>query len=339
MKFGITFKGDISLERTVALCQQAEEAGFEYAWFFDSHVLWQECYTVIAHCMANTKKIRFGPLVTNPGARDWTVAASTFTSLAKISGNRFDVGVGRGDSSLRMLGQKPRTIDTTVKFMDFVKRMARGEKVHIHDRDLELVWTDKSIDLPMWLAAYGPNALKATGEHADGLVLQIGDPWLVEWFAKQAIDAATAAGRKREDVQIVAAAPVWVGDRTKGREQTRWFPGMVGNHVADIVAKYGADSDEIPSRLTSYIEQRKGYDYKDHANKDADHLDFVTDEIVDSFSILGSADEHIEKLKQLEKAGVDQFAIYLMCGEEERNLKEYCDNILPHFVKNEALAG
>ena len=61
--------------------------------------------------------------------------------------------------------------------------------------------------------------------------------------------------------------------------------------------------------------------------------------IVDSFSILGTADEHVEKLKQLEAAGVDQFAIYLMCGEEERNLKEYCDNILPHFVKNEALAG
>ena len=151
--------------------------------------------------------------------------------------------------------------------------------------------------------------------------------------------AAKAAGRKREDIQIMAAAPVWVGDRAKGREQTRWFPGMVGNHVADIVAKYGNASDHIPSRLTSYIEKRKGYDYKNHANKDADHLDFVTDEIVDSFSILGSAEEHVEKLKQLEQAGVDQFAIYLMCGDEERNLKEYCENILPHFVKNKALAG
>lgn len=337
MKFGITFKGDISLERTVALCQQAEEAGFETAWFFDSHVLWQECYTVISHVMANTKKIRFGPLVTNPGARDWTLAASTFASLAKMSGNRFDVGVGRGDSSLRMLGQKPRTIATTVKFMDFVKRMGRGESVHIHDRDLELPWANADIDLPMWLAAYGPKALQAAGEHADGLVLQIGDPWLVEWFAQQALKAADAVGRKREEIKVMAAAPVWVGDRQKGREQTRWFPGMVGNHVADIVAKYGAANDEIPSRLTEYIENRKGYDYKDHANKDADHLGFITDEIVDSFSILGTVDEHVAKLKQLEKAGVDQFGIYLMCGEEERNLKEYCENVLPHFAKSEAL--
>ena len=338
MKFGITFKGDISLERTVKLCQMAEEGGFEYAWFFDSHVLWQECYTVIAYVMAHTKKIRFGPLVPNPGVRDWTLAASTFSSLAKLSGNRFDVGVGRGDSSLRMLGKKPRKISTTVEFMDFVKRMGRGETVNIHDRDLELPWAGADTDLPMWLAAYGPKALQATGEHADGLVLQIGDPWLVEWFAKQALDAAKAAGRKREELQIMAAAPAWVGDRAKGREQTKWFPAMVGNHVADIVAKYGSDSDEVPKRLTDYIKGRKGYNYKEHASKDADHLDFISEEIVDSFSVLGGVDEHIAKLKELEKAGVDQFCIYLMCGDEERNLTEYCEKILPHFAKNKALA-
>jgi alkanesulfonate monooxygenase SsuD/methylene tetrahydromethanopterin reductase-like flavin-dependent oxidoreductase (luciferase family) len=159
---------------------------------------------------------------------------------------------------------------------------------------------------------------------------------LVAYFARQCIEAALAAGRKREDIQIMAAAPVWVGEREKCRAQTRWFPGMVGNHVADIVARYGADCADIPQRLTAYIEQRKGYDYKDHANKDADHLDFVTDEIIDAFSILGSVDEHIAKLKELEAAGVDQFALYLMCGDEERILTEYCEKILPHFAQGKA---
>lgn len=336
MKFGITFKGDISLERTLKLCQQAEAGGFEYAWLFDSHVLWQECYTVTAYLMAHTQKLRFGPLVTNPGVRDWTVAASTFASLAKISGNRFDVGVGRGDSSLRMLGKKPRKVSTTIEFMDFVKRMARGESVHIHNRDLELPWAGPELDLPMWMAAYGPQALQATGESADGLVLQIGDPWLVEYFAKQAIEAALAAGRRREDLQVMAAAPVWLGDLETCREHTRWFPAMVGNHVADIVAKYGTGHVDIPSRLTEYISGRKGYDYKEHAKKDADHLEFISDEIVDSFSILGSVDDHIAKLRELEKAGVDQFCIYLMCGDEERILTEYCEKILPAFAKQES---
>ena len=106
---------------------------------------------------------------------------------------------------------------------------------------------------------------------------------------------------------------------------------MVGNHVADIVEKYGAESDLVPKNFTSYIEKRKGYDYKKHAKKDADHLDFITDDIVESFGVLGSAEEHVQKLKELEAAGVTQFTIYLMNTEEERIVAEYGDRIIPHF--------
>jgi alkanesulfonate monooxygenase SsuD/methylene tetrahydromethanopterin reductase-like flavin-dependent oxidoreductase (luciferase family) len=91
------------------------------------------------------------------------------------------------------------------------------------------------------------------------------------------------------------------------------------------------DDPTIPHSFTQYVKDRKGYDYKDHANKDADHLGFITDEVVDSFAVLGTAAEHVEKLKQLEAAGVTQFNIYLMCGEEERNLAEYAEHVLPHF--------
>ena len=118
----------------------------------------------------------------------------------------------------------------------------------------------------------------------------------------------------------------------EAREQTRWFPAMVGNHVADIVERYGMDSPNIPESLTTYIEGRKGYDYKEHADKDADHLDFITEDIIDAFGILGSVDDHIAKLKELEAAGVTQFNIYLMCGEEERIVAEYGEKIIPAFA-------
>lgn len=331
MEFGITFKGDIPLERTVALCKQAEEAGFDYAWFFDSHVLWAECYTTMAVCMRETRKLRFGPCVTNPSIRDWTVAASTFAQLANISGSRYDLGVGRGDSSLRMLGRKPATIKHTVEFGELVKRMARGETVHVHERDLELTWASPDTEIPVWLAAYGPRALAAAGKHADGLVLQLADPWLIDWFGSQALTAAEESGRGKDDLRIMAAAPVWVGDIEKGRQQTRWFPAMVGNHVADLVVKYGTEGMAVPKRLTDYIEGREGYDYKKHADKDADHLDFISKDIIDSFSVLGEPKDHIEKLEELQDVGVTQFNIYLMCGEEERIVEEYGKKVLPHF--------
>ena len=103
MEFAITFKGDIDPKRTVALCKQAEVAGFDYAWFFDSHVLWRDCYATMAMCMEHTEKLRYGPCVTNPGVRDWSVTASMFATLAQQSDGRIDIGIGRGDSSRRVL--------------------------------------------------------------------------------------------------------------------------------------------------------------------------------------------------------------------------------------------
>ena len=165
----------------------------------------------------------------------------------------------------------------------------------------------------------------------DGLVIQLAEPGLVKWFSEQAIAGGEAAGKDMSTYQIMSAAPAWVGDMDNAREQTRWFPAMVGNHVADIVERYGMDSPDIPASLTAYIEGRRGYDYKEHADKDADHLDFITEDIVDAFGILGSVDNHIAKLKALEAVGVTQFNIYLMCGEEERIVAEYGEKIIPAF--------
>jgi probable F420-dependent oxidoreductase len=333
MEFAITFKGDIDPRRTVALCKQAEQAGFSYAWFFDSHVLWRECYVTMAMCMEHTERMRFGPCVTNPAVRDWSVAASLYATLALQSGGRFDLGIGRGDSSRRMLGRKPETVERMVEFAESVKQMVKGDTVKYSEdyADVTIPWAT-GYELPVWYAAYGPKALAAAGQHGDGLIIQLADPWLVEWFSGQALDAGRAAGKDMSGFRIMSAAPVWVGDMNKAREQTRWFPAMVGNHVADLVERYGRDGGSVPKRLTDYIEGRKGYDYRHHADKDADHLDFISDDIIDSFGILGTVEQHVEKIKELERKGVTQFNIYLMCGDEEQIVEAYGEHVLPKFA-------
>jgi probable F420-dependent oxidoreductase len=333
MEFGICFKGDIDPKRTVALCRQAEIAGFTYGWFYDSHILWREPYVTIAMCMEHTDNMRFGPCVTNPGVREWSVAASIFATLALQGSGRFELGIGRGDSSRRVLGKKPMTVDIMKEFAGVMKKLTRGESVH-YDEDaapVELPWAPRDFDLDIWVAAYGPKALAAAGEAGDGLIIQLADPMLCQWFLSQAVEAGKKAGRDMSGFRVMSASPVWVGDMKKAREQTRWFPAMVGNHVADIVEKYGKSTDLVPESLTNYIEGRKGYDYKHHADKDADHLDFITEGVVDSFGVLGPAEAHVEKLRQLEAAGVTQFNIYLMCGEEERIVAEYGEHVIPHF--------
>jgi alkanesulfonate monooxygenase SsuD/methylene tetrahydromethanopterin reductase-like flavin-dependent oxidoreductase (luciferase family) len=104
---------------------------------------------------------------------------------------------------------------------------------------------------------------------------------------------------------------------------------MVGNHVADIVEKYGADTDLVPQSLTAYVEKRRGYDYSKHGQSDNPYLDFITDDIIDGFAVLGSVDDHIAKLQELESVGVTQFNIYLDNGDEENIIARYGDTIIP----------
>ncbi len=331
MEFGICFKGDISPKRTVALARQAELAGFKYGWFFDSHILWRSPYVTMAMCMEHTDSMRFAPCVTNPGVRDWSDAASIFATLNVQSGNRFEVGLGRGDSSMRVMGRKPNTVERMIEFAGAIKGMVRGDKVSYDEiHDAQFPWAN-GYEMPVWIAAYGPKALGAAGSAGDGLIIQLAEPALCRLFIDQAKAAGKQAGRDMSNFRVLSAAPVWVGDHKKGIEQTRWFPAMVGNHVADIVEKYGKDAKDIPHSFLAYIEGRKGYDYKHHADKDADHLGFITDDVVGSFGILGTPEQHVEKLKALEAAGVTQFTIYLMCGEEERIVAEYGEHVIPHF--------
>ncbi|MFM8351389.1 MAG: TIGR03842 family LLM class F420-dependent oxidoreductase, partial [Actinomycetales bacterium] len=181
----------------------------------------------------------------------------------------------------------------------------------------------------VWVAAYGPKVLALTGEVGDGFILQLADPAIAEWTIKAVKDAARAAGRDPESLQICVAAPAYVTDDVAhARDQLRWFGGMVGNHVADIVERYG-EGGGIPKALTDYIKNRQGYDYNEHGRAGNTHTDFVPDEIIDRFCIIGPVAEHIRRLEELKALGVTQFAVYLQHDEKDRTLAQYGEKVIP----------
>ena len=231
---------------------------------------------------------------------------------------------------MRVMGKKPANLARVAEFTHKIKAMARGEKVNYDDcpEPVQLTWS-AGYDIPVWIAAYGPKALATAGEHGDGVVLQIAEPSLVEWFLEQCLTAGQAKGRDMSSFGVMAAAPAYFGSPEKCIEATKWFPAMVGNHVADIVEKYGSDSGKVPQSLTSYIEKRRGYDYSKHGQSDNPFLDFITPDVVEGFCVLGSAEDHIRKLKKLENAGVTQFNIYLDSGDEENIIAQYANKVIP----------
>jgi probable F420-dependent oxidoreductase len=329
MDFGVTFQTDPPAWRIVELTQRAERLGFTHAWTFDSHILWQEPYVIYSQMLSATERIMVGPFVTNPATRDPSVTASLFATLNEMFGNRTICGIGRGDSAMRVLGKKPTTLARTEEAIRVIKDLAEGREVDYGGTRVKIPWVRDS-KLDVWMAGYGPKALSVIGRKADGFILQLADPVITEWTMKHVHDAAVAAGRDPKDVKICVAAPAYVGeDLGHQRDQCRWFGGMVGNHVADLVARYGEDS-EVPHALTDYIRMREeSYDYSHHGKAGNPTTDFVPDNIVDHFCVLGTVEYHIAKLTQLKDMGVDQFNIYLMHDAMEETLDRYGEEVIP----------
>lgn len=331
MDFGVVLQTDPPASRVVDIARRAETLGFSHGWTFDSHILWQEPYVIYSAMLAATDRMIVGPMVTNPGTRNWTVTGSLFATLNDMYGERTVCGIGRGDSAMRVLGHKPAKLSTLSDAMRVIKGLAEGEEVTYNGTQQQLPWAKPS-RLPMMMAAYGPRALHLCGSETDGFILQLADTQIAKWTIDAVKSAASDAGRDPDSVYICVAAPAYVGhDIAHQRDQTRWFGGMVGNHVADLVERYGGGGDMVPQALTDYIKGREGYDYSGHGKAGHDHTDFVPDEIIDRFCILGTEDQHIERLEALRDLGVDQFAIYLMHDQKDETLTAYGQRIIPHF--------
>ncbi|SEF32861.1 F420-dependent oxidoreductase, CPS_4043 family [Amycolatopsis pretoriensis] len=331
MDFGMVLQTDPPARDVVRLMKDAEDAGFRYGWTFDSCVLWQEPFVIYSAILAATSSLVVGPMVTSPGTRDWSVMASTFATLNDMYGNRTVCGIGRGDSAHRVVGKPPSTLATVRDCMRVVKDLAEGRAVEMNDKTVQIPWI-RNGRLEMWMAGYGPRALQTVGEHADGFILQCADPAITRWTIGAVRDAARAAGRDPGGITICVAAPAYVGDDLPHqREQLRWFGGMVGNHVADLVARYGS-SGAVPRELTDYIREREGYDYSHHGKAGNPSTEFVPDEIVDRFCLLGPPSAHVERLQELAELGVNQFSLYLMHDDREATLASYGSQIIPKLT-------
>src|SRR5580698_7765546 len=244
MHFGITLKPDISIDRIVGLTRQAENSGFEYAWIFDSHVLWMEPYPLMTLMATNTKKMRIGTCVTNPATRDLTVTASLFATLNLISGGRMELGIGRGDSSRRVMGKKPVSWSQLETAIQEFRDLTSAKEVQHDGQPTRLTWAKESPRV--WVAGYGPKVLHMAGRVADGIILQFADPALIEWcmsFVKE-------------------------GAKAVARERVRWFPALVSNHVMDLIRQY--KPEDLPPALTSYVQDRGKYDYQHHCEVGGD---------------------------------------------------------------------
>src|SRR5690606_38865879 len=227
---GLVLQTDPPAQTVVELMVRAEELGFSHGWTFDSHVLWQEPYVIYPRILERTQRLVVGPMVTNPATRDWTVIASMHAALNEQFGNRTICGIGRGHSPGRVQGRPPTTLARLEQSLHPIRGRAEGRAVERHGAPVRTPWVTEATKLPVWMAGYGPKALDLVGRAADGCILHLADPYLVEWTVKTVRSSAEAAGRDPAAITICVAAPAYGGDDPgHARDPCRGFGGAVGN--------------------------------------------------------------------------------------------------------------
>jgi probable F420-dependent oxidoreductase len=334
LSFGVTVLPDPPYQRLVELLALAESHGFDYGWTYDSHVLWQESFPLLTLAAEATSTMKLGHCVTNPGTREPTVLASGYATLHDISDGRMVMGIGRGDSARRYIGQQPVKVAEFERRLAMIRDFMNGREVNWNDKELHLKWVRPELpEIPMMVAGYGPKALAVAGRVGDGVIIQLADPHIITWIMDTARAAADEAGRDPSELKCIVCAPSHISDDiADAREQVRWFPAMVSNHVKDLIERYGTDGSVVPQALTDYVQARKFYDYDEHSRVGAKHGEFVTDEICDRFSVLGDIEQITTKLRELESIGVDHYSIYLMTHGQEETLDAYGTHVIPQFT-------
>ncbi len=287
-------------------------------------------YSRILDC---THKLIVGPMVTNPATRDWTVTASLFATLNEMYGNRTICGIGRGDSAVRAINGKPVKLAELRECIEVIRALANGGAVGIqgHDAAVPVEPRQPAADLGRRLR---PERAEARGRGRRRVHPPAGRPRDRGVEHPDGARGRRAAGRDPEALTMCVAAPAYVTDGTDaGRahalDQCRWFGGMVGNHVADIVSRYGGEGAAVPKALTDYIAGRQGYDYNEHGRAGNTHTEFVPDEIVERFCLIGPPETQVARLKELAELGVGHFGLYLQHDAQAQTMSAFGERVIP----------
>jgi alkanesulfonate monooxygenase SsuD/methylene tetrahydromethanopterin reductase-like flavin-dependent oxidoreductase (luciferase family) len=323
--------GHFPLSHMIACIKAAEEVGFDHVWFGDSHLIWHEVGPYLTAAALATRRMRVGPLVSNPVTRHPTVVASALATLAQLFDGRAVLGLGRGDSAVRTLGLPPMKLAEFRDTLRLMRRLCRGETAEVHGTTIRLAWLTRTV--PVLLAAYGPRVLELAGADADGLILQLASPSVVEWAVGHARRGAAAAGRPLDGFEVVAAAPTYLSaDRERALSRVRGFPATVSNHVRDLLRHYRPA--ELPADLVEGMDRIAGYDYLRHGQPDAPHAREVTDEMAERLTLVGTPGQVGDKIARLATAGVTHVCLYIGIVEPEfhfSTIEAYGREIIPRF--------
>ena len=337
MDIGVVLQTTPPSARVIDLAKRAETYGFSHVWTFDSHLLWEEPFPIYtADPLRDPHRHRRAPWSPTRSHGTGPSPPALFATLNEMFGNRTVIGIGRGDSAVRVINGRPSTLAAAGRGRrrDPRARQRAGGRA-TGARPCGCRGRRKS-RVEVWMAGYGPKALKLIGEVGDGFILQLADPDIAAWTIGAVRRAAEEAGRDPARSRSVSQRRPTSARTSRTRATSAGGSAGWSATTSPTSSLATVRTSEVPAALTDYIKEREGYDYNEHGQAGNVHTAFVPDEIVDRFCVLGPVAEHVRRLEELRALGVDQFAVYLQHDAKDETLQAYGEKILPAIAERVA---
>lgn len=295
-----------TVQEAVARAKRAEELGFEAIFFADSQMNNVDPYQVMAMCAVNTRRLRFGTAVTNMVYRDPTITANSFATLNEISQGRAIIGMGTGDGPVYSLGRN------ATKLVDF-ENGVRVIRDLLHDRGIDVPKSKERAGgnvqlkigkrpVPIYISAEGPKTLRVAGRVCDGVILGTGfDTQVTAWARRHIAEGAKEEGRNLEEIDIMPAGMIVVdddGDLARRRVRSRMANRAHHN--------FRFTMETVPEGEVAGV--KRFMDNFDISKPIEERVDpaFVTEYLLERFTIAGTPAECIAKVKRLEADGIQR---------------------------------
>ena len=235
------------VQETLAIARELDGGIVDTLWIGDSPMIWRECWTTIALCLACTETLRLGTAVTNPLSRDWAVTASAVQTLGEYSPGRIRLGIGLGDSALRRQGGRVARLSELRDAVQAIRSLLT--RAALDDRP-SLYWDRPGQDIEILLSGSGPKTLALAGALGDGAIIVPGvERAAVAQIVDRVAGGSRDAGREPTKVRIV----LWVGcaigpEDQAWREVAPWVRSVLRHPLAfETSAEVQAACEQIRS--------------------------------------------------------------------------------------------
>jgi len=309
MKIGIRIPAFAPVPEATAVVRRCEDAGFDAAGLLDSQMITRDVFVALAHAAANTSRIRLMPAVTNPLSRHVTVLASAIRSIADLAPGRTELWLGRGFSSLNLVGLPYATVQQMRDTVLSLQRLLAGEWDVIPSVRSRMYAGDGT-PIPIVVAATGPRALRLAGEVADGVLINVGSrPDDLERARRLVTEGAQSAGRDPASVRLIVNLRTVIRD---DREQARaWAAPLAAHQLQDKAwldaAGIDANGLQAPEELGQLYPD---FFHAEDWDRAVDLAGFLPRDLraqlCDAFGAIGTPDDFLQKLRELQAAGFDE---------------------------------